>query len=155
MNSLFDKEALEGFRENWKGTINDKGGHCPVCDRWGMVNKRCFNKTMAKSLVWLTHQGNDYIDVPGTAPVFVLKTNQLASCRWWGLTERPPSDDDTKKHSGHWRATPRGRAFVDGGLTIPKYVLTYAGEPISFSVDERIFIFDAVSKFDYREAIGS
>jgi hypothetical protein len=45
-----DKQEL---RDQWRHTIDDEGGHCPVCDRWGRVYARGINNTMASALIWL------------------------------------------------------------------------------------------------------
>ena len=44
-------ELLEQLRAAWRSTIEEDGGHCPCCDRWGKIYSRTLNKTMAKSLV--------------------------------------------------------------------------------------------------------
>jgi hypothetical protein len=91
---------------------------------------------MAESVRWLCEQDpvDEWIDVPNTAPKWILRSNQLPTMKWWGLVERkavePPSEQQAKKkgdnkHSGLWRPTQKGRDFVFGGLAIPKYVYTY------------------------------
>ena len=58
--------------------------------------------------------------------------------RYWGLAE-PYLDEHTEAKRGWWQITDKGRAFVMGEITIPKYavtkrnhVLRLEGEPVSF-----------------------
>lgn len=122
-------ELIMKLRSTWRGVIEGSGGHCIVCDRWGKVYGRPINRTMARSLIWLCYATTDndgWVDVPKTAPRWVVQSNQLPTLRWWDLVERKFNDGETKtKHSGFWRPTPRGLDFVHSGLRIPKMVYTY------------------------------
>lgn len=147
----FHGYILKRLRNMWRETINNTGGICPVCDRWGKTYPRSINKTMAQSLIWLCSKPG-WVDIPATAPRDVIKSNQLPTLRWWGLVERLPSNTGAKKHSGVWRATHRGRSFVAGYLAIEKTVVTYKGEVIARS-DERIHISQIHSEFNYSEVM--
>ena len=147
--------TIQDAREAWKKTIHGDGGVCPCCDRFGKVYARALNKTMILSLQWLYKANQEaglreWIDVPNTAPKSVLRSNQLASLRWWGLVERqlPDPEDKKVKHSGKWRVTLRGLDFVEGSLLVPRKVSTYNGEVVSFSDDE-VAIKDVVADFNY------
>jgi len=152
--------TLAESRSLWAETIKGKGGHCPCCDRWGKIYPRHFNSTMAHSLIWLArHQqqnneeNNVWCDVPNTAPQEVTRTNQLPTTRWWGLTERKPSNDGKTKHTGWWRVTEKGMSFATGMIRIPKVAFTYAGEILYFG-DDLIHIKDAFeTPFDYEQVM--
>ena len=120
---------LVNLRDDWRLTIEGDGGHCPVCDRWGKIYGRAINETMAKSLIWLVGaQKNEsgWVDVPATAPRWLVQSNQLPTLKWWGLVERLPNDAESKnKHSGLWRPTALGYDFVNAGARVPKKVFTY------------------------------
>lgn len=146
---------LEQLRQTWKSTIHGDGGKCPCCDRFGKVYARGINETMAKSLQWLYNQNmtkgmREWIDVPNTADKAVLRTNQLATLRWWGLVERmtPPPDEkkNKTKHSGMWRITLKGMDFVEGRTTTARQVFTYAGEVVGQTDDEQITFDDCKGK---------
>lgn len=147
-------EFLAQLRGAWRTTIEEDGGHCPCCDRWGKIYSRTLNKTMAKSLVWLTkHSLNgEWVDVPMRAPRWLVRSNQLPTLRWWGLVERHGNDDPTQKHSGLWRATPKGVEFVRARIVVPKKVYTYNAEPLEFG-DEMVGIKDCIDKFSYAEVM--
>lgn len=147
--------TLNQARQQWRDTIHKDGGVCPCCDRWGKVYGRGINATMAASLEWLYTVNlakglRTWIDVPNTAPKSVVRSNQLATLRWWGLVERqsPSPDDKSVKHTGMWRITLRGMDFVEGKILIPKKVFTYNGEVVSFGSEEVAFA-ECKGKFDF------
>ena len=153
-------QTIQEAREAWKATIHGDGGTCPCCERFGKVYARALNKTMVASLKWLASQNvekglREWIDVPNTAPKSVLRSNQLATLRWWGLVERqlPDPNDKKVKHSGMWRVTLRGMDFVEGRLLVPKKVSTYNGEVVGVS-DEVIAIGEVKAGFDYEATIA-
>lgn len=149
-------EFLSGLRAVWRTVIEDEGGHCPCCDRWGKVYPRSLNETMARSLVWLAHNSanGDWVDVPRRAPRWLVRSNQLPTLRWWGLVERLDTEDKAKKHSGLWRATPRGVMFAQNRLQVPKKVYTYNAEVEGFS-EELVTIKDCIEQFDYSAVMES
>jgi len=123
-----DRDQL---RKSWRATIEHDGGYCPVCDRWGRIYARNINKTMAHSLMWLCQAGKDengWVDVPTNAPRWLVRSNQLATLRWWELVVRRGNDDPKNKHSGMWKATKLGVDFVHGVQKIPEKVYTYKGD---------------------------
>jgi len=141
------------LRKQWRHTIEHDGGHCPVCDRWGKIYARGINKTMARSLIWLffAKQEDGWVDVPSSAPKWLVRSNQLPTLRWWGLVERRANDDPKNKHSGMWSVTKLGEKFVHGEISIPEKVFTYNGE-VEGSSDKFIFIHECFGDyFDYQE----
>ena len=137
----------------------DDGIICPCCDKYVRQYKRKFNSTMARSLIWLvnTHRelSDGWVDVPYLAPRWLVQTNQLPTVRWWGLIERHPSTDSATKHSGLWRPTAAGIAFVNRESRIIASAITYNGNVTGFTGDE-IDIEDALGeKFNYAEIMGA
>lgn len=155
-----EEKTLIQARDEWRETIHNDGGVCPCCARWGKVYNRQINGTMAFSLAWLYGQNKkkgirEWIDVPNTAPKFVLRSNQLSTLRWWGLVERQlPEPDDTNKHSGMWRMTLRGMDFVDNLVLVPKKVFTYNGEVVKVSDELVSFESCKDKRFDYNEVMS-
>jgi hypothetical protein len=148
----------EELRQNWRVAIEHSGGHCPVCDRWGKINVRSINRTMARSLIWLCNTKKDeggWVEVPRKGPSYVTTTNQLPSLRWWGLIERKPNDDPAKKHSGIWRPTKLGFDFMNGKVKVAKKVYVYNKEVEMISQD-KVDIYDCFKDvFDYREIMNN
>jgi len=150
--------SLDDARRDFKEALHGDGGHCPCCDRWGKIYRRSINKTMLWSLMWLaSHAYGEWVDVPNTAPTWLLRSNQLPTLRWWGMVERPINLDDKNKHSGMWRATPIARAWLQGHYIImPKHVYTYDGEPVQgLGDDETIEAANVVGFYDYGEMMAA
>lgn len=153
------EDILGKLRTIWRGTIESGGGHCPVCDRWGRVYSRPINRTMAKSLVWLAHAKPDaqgWVDVPSTAPRWVVQSNQLPTLRWWGFIERKANDSNSKtKHLGLWRMTPAGVDFVRHGARAPKSVFTYNGAVQGYSTETVVLRDCFLDNFDYNGTMSA
>ena len=149
-----DKEQL---RQKWRHSIEHDGGLCPVCDRWGRIYARGINKTMAQSLMWLCQAVKDkdgWVDVPANAPRWLVRSNQLATLRWWSLVERRGNDDPKNKHSGMWRATKLGVDFAHGVKQIPDKVYTYNGE-VEVVSQNLIYIAECFKEyFDYEKMMN-
>lgn len=154
MNTLGD------LRKKWRHAAEHGGGHCPVCDRWGMVYARTINRTMVQSLIWLCQEhmrtGNTWIDVPNTAPRLVIRSNQLPVLRSWDLVERCPKDSAQggAKYSGLWRPTPKGYDFYDRKIKVPKKAFAYNDNVEGFSKEEVYIDQCFKTYFDYNEAMG-
>ena len=145
------------LRKNWRHSIEHDGGHCPVCDRWGRIYARGINKTMARSLMWLCQATKDkdgWVDVPKDAPRWLVRSNQLATLRWWSLVERKGSNNPKKKNSGMWRATELGVDFAHGIKNIPKKVYTYNGN-VEVVSQNLVYISECFKEyFDYEQLMN-
>jgi hypothetical protein len=149
--------TLDEARQEWQQTIRDDGGYCPCCDKWGKMYHRAINITMARSIVWLanhTQPGGDYVDVPRLAPRFLLRSNQLASMKWWRMCERAaPHPEEDKKHSGMWRITDLGNRWANNLVRVPLYVWTYANEVDSYDGD-MVTVSDIIDHFSYGDVMS-
>lgn len=144
------------LKSEWDDTIKADGGHCPVCDRWGKIYPRGINSTMARSLIWLASRGDAWVDVPNTAPAWILRSNQLPTLRWWDMVERNDSDKKEEvKHSGMWRATAFGKLFAENKISAPDKVFTYNGEVVGRSVVMTQITECFKQEFDYRDVFNS
>lgn len=155
--SLTMGTALDVLREQWRDTVRKDGGHCPCCDRWGKVYKRNINETMARSVIWLAGApcgAEGWVDVPSNAPRWLVRSNQLATLRWWGLVERrEPSEGEDKKYSGMWRCTELGKQWIAGNAKVHQSVWTYAGEVESLD-GPMVSVSDCLGQhFSYQETM--
>ena len=154
-NFLVDmlEEQTSGFLER----VKSEGENCPTCKRYTKVYRRKLNSTMARGLIWLYREGGGdqrlYVNF-AKMPPFLLKSNQLASNRWWDLVERAPNDDPAIKHSGMWRLTVLGRNFVKGFTTVKSHIWHYNSELLGRDGDY-IKIDEALGKhFNYSEMMA-
>ncbi len=154
---LLDVIHLKKLRDNWQQVIKTEGGRCPCCDRWGKIYLRNINSSMARALIWLCQEPVNqfgWIDIPKSAPRWLVQTNQLPTLRWWGLVERAGNEDKKVKHSGLWRPTDLGRDFFQGITSVPKGVLTYDATVVAFT-DEQVFIHECFDeKFSYQKVMN-
>jgi hypothetical protein len=157
-----ERDELEAvIRGDWKHTIEDKGGHCPICDRWGKINTIRMRGVMVKAMHWLAFANNgDWVNVPSVAPRFVTRSYAIASLKHWNMVERryvpPPTKEEREagltrdtRTSGMWRLTQLGRDFIFNGAQAPKAVFVYNDHKVGES-DVRITARDcAYEKFNY------
>lgn len=145
------------LRREFINHIKEKGKNCPVCDRYAKIYRRKLNSTMVRGLMWLYRAGGGdqrlYANF-AKMPPFLLKSNQLASNRWWGLVERKPNDDPKVKHSGMWRLTIKGRNFVLGYCAVQSHIWHYNSQALGLDGDY-ITIQTALGKhFNYSEMMA-
>lgn len=150
--------SLEYAREKLMESLDD-GARCPCCGKFARRYRRKFNSTMAKSLIWLVatsrNSDGDWVDVPKAAPRAIVRSNQLPTVRWWGMAERPDNEDNPDlKHSGLWRPTEKGIAFVRLEIKVPSTAVTYDGAVEALNGDP-INLLDALGeKFSYADIMG-
>jgi hypothetical protein len=157
MKELGDHPSLEAAQDYWANLIQDEGGVCPCCGRFGKIYKRTINANMARGLIWLVFEwekiNTEWVDVPEKAPRWLVKSNQLPTLRWWGLVERLESSDPSEKFSGFWRPTTRGLEFAKNRLAVHQAVFTYAGDPVNFEGPMVLISQCGGKKFDYSKVM--
>jgi hypothetical protein len=122
---------------------------------------------MAKSLIWLCQEKartqNDWVDVPDTAPRFVIRSNQLPTLVAWGLVDRCPKIQvDTNKfkvnnakYSGLWRPTLKGWDFYYGKIKVPQRAFTYNNAVLKYGNHEVSLKDCFETLFDYNQVMMS
>jgi hypothetical protein len=163
LSLLETSQTLEGAKGDLRSGLQE-GINCPCCGRWAQAYWRGINKTMARALRWLydeylaRYYGQDYaceviwIDIT-KGPAWLLRSNQLATLRWWGLVERKGPSDDSKKHSGMWKPTRLAHGFLAGNASVPAKVCTVFGEVVDRSY-ETITVNDIRHHFNYADTMG-
>ena len=116
-----EEAYLRKMRENWKKNIEEKGGHCPCCERFGKVYKRKMNQHLALCLRWIYVHGEEdgWVDVQNKAPRWILKSKTYPLLEHWNLIE------SKENGSGVWKATDQGREFIHGYRAVPVAVHIY------------------------------
>lgn len=143
------KDAKLHLRAHW-----EEGVECPCCGQFVKLYKRKLNTSMAMfliSLYKLTANG-EYVHA-GTA-LGKSFSMDYATLRHWQLIEEEWNTDETKRRSGHWRITEKGKAFVSGKLQVPSHVHLFNNKLVGWS-DAQTDIRVALGKrFDYAELMG-
>lgn len=159
MQPPYAQEAIDivvnFLRAQLEQAAKGKGCDCLVCGQRAKWNRRSLSKKQAKALVNLykkTKPGEyshitEFAESKGDG-------DEIAKTRYWGLAVPGENKDKTKLHSGHWKLTQQGRAFVEGYYKINKYVWVYRARPIVHE-GELVSIYDCYGQhFDIREVLG-
>ena len=147
------------LRHNWRNTIESDGGYCPVCDRWGKINKVKLTSGMARSLAWLVSKSadaeNGWVNTRNDVPMFMLRSNSIGHLKYWGLVQSREPESSKVKTSGVWRATLDGHDFVHSRLSVPSHMFVYNDAVVRMGLDY-VSIADCFAEdFDYREVMNS
>ena len=148
---MTEEEFIPVLRDHWRKTIEDVGGYCPCCERWGKIYKRPLNSTMARSLMWLVntpHRGDGWTHVPDVAPTWLLRAPQLTSLSYWGLVV-PFSKESKLLSSGLWKPTNNGIRFAHNELRVPKYVFLYNNRVLETTGEDVSIVECLGDKYDY------
>jgi ssDNA-binding Zn-finger/Zn-ribbon topoisomerase 1 len=144
------QEAKQHLKENYK-----KGVKCPCCNQNVKLYKRRLGSVMARCLIKLSVMGEGYHHVKDiVSGISDTGTNDFSKLRYWGMIEEQSNDDDTKRTSGHWRITDKGRLFARNSIYVPMYVFIYNGKKQGFSVGETNIVEALGTKFNYSQLIN-
>jgi len=135
---LEDRTSLASAKHKVFSNLHT-GSVCPCCEQYA--------KRYIKVEGW--------IDLPETAPRFVIKSNEIGKLQHWGLVEQRPSEDTSQKTSGIWRPTEKGIDFARRKIQVSSHVFLYNNIVRDWS-DEMVGIDKALgSKFNYSELMES
>lgn len=157
--------TLAEARTKFMSEAQKQGSTCPCCNRFGKIYRRKINSGMSAVLILLYHHRaqSSFHHVPTLinsetpAAVAAAIRGDFAKLRYWDLLEEQAlrvGESVVKRTSGKWRITDEGVQFVEGTLSVPKYVLVYNSE--AFRTDgEYVSIHDTLrNKFSYAELMG-
>jgi len=140
-------------------------GDCPTCGRYGKVYKRQINTAMILMLRNLYRTAaaaalpypDAYFHISDFLGVRGIGSGDLGKLAYWQLIEsKIDPDDDSKRCSGWWRITRKGRQFIDNSLVVPKYSYVFDGEVIKQSENQLVSVVDCIGKkFDYSELMNA
>jgi hypothetical protein len=128
-------ETLEEAKA-WLELHKEDGVSCPCCNQFAKIYTRKLNSAMARDLIWLVRRfayTKDWIDVPGTGPISLQRSRELAKLVYWKLVEQKfEASKRGARTSGIWRPTWPGIMFAENKTSLPKYVRIYDGSFLSF-----------------------
>lgn len=147
------KEAKEILRQNW-----EKGIDCPCCTQMVRLYKRQPYYVQALALINLYKL--DKVE-PGYYHITQIEKGikksgggDFAKLHVFGLIVDRQNTDTKKRTSGMWAITDKGRAFVAGTTTVPKYARIFNRKYYDVS-KELVTIKDMLgSEFNYQELMG-
>lgn len=137
-----------------EGVYTNKRHPCPCCKREVQIYKRNIHAGMARGLIAAYRHGAaaDYVHAPELVDDY--QNTDFARLRLWALVGALAGRRDDGGPPGFYRLTELGVSFVKGEMTVPKYVLVYAGRVLGRS-EKQISIYDALgTKFNYDELMA-
>lgn len=128
---------------------------CPLCSQTVKLYKRTIHGKMVEFLVRLYHvsntNNNGWVNVeelygPGLS-------GDYAKLKFWDLIE--PHDVRTieRNASGHWRITKKGKAWVEGSITLPKYAYVFNNQCFGLNGPQMTIQQCYGKPFDYRSQV--
>jgi len=150
--------TLEEARAMVQRQIYHGGIYCPTCDQWAQVYERNINRSMARSLIKLFQLDRKEVRFYHVHEWLHGHGKDQALVSFWGLIEELPNKDDpTKRTSGYWPITDKGRNFILGKITVPHKAIFYNAELLGFNTEHKNVSIQDVLKvnFDIREIVGN
>lgn len=140
------EKAKQELRDNWY-----EGLDCPCCGQFVKRYKRKLTSSMAVGLISLYNQSSGWGEEIHISKIRGVNGGEFAQLKRWGLISDTFNEDKTKRTSGLWTITEKGKLFVNNRIEVPKYCETYNGKTLSFS-EETTTIKQALSnRFNYEE----
>lgn len=130
-----------------------EGSRCPCCNKFVKLYRRRMNGSSVSALIKLNnlHRMNGYNKYFHSSKEYLNFAGDFAKLAHWDLIEAMPNDDKDKSHSGYWKITEKGIAFVNGSITVPSHILLYNAKCYGVEGDE-VSIKDILgTKFSYEE----
>lgn len=124
---------------------------CPCCKRIGRIYRRRLNAGMARVLVRFYQLADGWLHVRDIFGGLGQKHRDWPLLRLWGLVEPRTKHTKDEPSRGFWRLTEKGRAFVEGRASVPKFVFVFDGERTGASEDVTDIGGALGKRFDYAE----
>jgi hypothetical protein len=140
-----------------------QGVECPCCKRLTMMYRRALSSVGCRMLIRLylldkrnNHDGDAYYHVSVLQSTDSTGTNDFSKLAYWGLIQERSNDNKSKRTSGYWRITGKGKNFVEGHSSLPSHVYIYNTQSFGFDDSEYWNIKRALGKkFNYEELMNS
>lgn len=150
-------ELIEIKRQLWADAL-DGGANCPCCGQFVKRYRRPINSAQSRCLIRLYHlnkTGPAYRHMSEIDPTRGGSIG-LSTLAAWELVVTLENEDKTKKCSGLWRITEKGKQFVLNKIQIPSHVYLYNTEVLGFDETKQINIIKALGKhFNYTELMSA
>lgn len=155
-NAINVLKTIEAAKEYLRLNFED-GCKCPCCDQYVKLYKRKIYKSPAKALFGLYKLGrgfHHFTKIGNSAGFSYTGEIGISKLKYWNLIEEEVNINTKKKNSGNWKITKKGCDFIEGKISIPKYVLIYNTKIQGFDGD-MIYISDILENFNYQELMNN
>jgi len=131
-----------------------EGSECPCCGQFAKVYARKLNANMAAFLISLYKEHKRTRDWVHHSDCF-HKGRDYPYVALWGLATTRSNEDASKRTSGFWQTTKKGRLFVTRHLNVPSHAFVYNNTVVGWSAVD-VHIINALGKrFHYKELMNS
>lgn len=137
------------------GRWTAKGVHCPCCDGNAKVYERPLNAAMARSLLaiyryFLRPDAAEWLNICQYL-TYNTSVGDAAKLAYWGLIEpkREEPRGDGNPRNGLYKTTDLGWRFLQGEVTVPKYVVLYNASVLGMSEEQTTLAAALRTPFDY------
>ena len=150
-------EAKEYLHDNWK-----KGVRCPCCGQLVKLYKYKLDASKAVGMISAykldkKYRGESFHLTRDFANVLKKNANALhyTKMQYYDFLRPDTSKEDpSKKGSGWWYVTKKGKDFVEGRIRVPAVFYVYDGKCIGFG-KETVNVREALAeKFDYEQLMA-
>jgi hypothetical protein len=157
MLDLFEQDFLNKLKTDYRKVLENAGGDCPCCGRFGKYNGYSITKTDAKALVWIFVNGDKdgWVHMPTASPREFMRAKSFTNLRYWGLIEDYPNDSKEVKGSGLWRVTNKAIRYIRGEMQLPKNAFVFDRTLMGFSEKQVYFSECFKDYFNLEEVMNS
>jgi hypothetical protein len=157
MLDLFEQDFLNKLKTDYRKVLQNAGGDCPCCGRFGKYNGYSITKTDAKFLVWLFINGDEkgWVHTASQAPREFMRAKSFTNLRYWALIEDYPNDNKDIKGSGFWRVTNKAIRYIRGEMQLPKKAFVFDRTLMGFSEQQVYFSECFKDYFDLEQVMNS
>lgn len=150
------EDSSLGDAKAWLRERLDDGEKCPCCTQFARVYRWSLYGTAVRALGLYERLGS--LTPDGFVHTMKLKDHghrgqgDASRLQHWGLVVRDTWPRDDGGRSGYWRVTGKGRDFLYGRTTIPKYVHVYDGRVLATS-GPQVTVHQCLGRFSYDEIV--
>jgi len=131
-----------------------EGKCCPCCGQFVKVYPRKLNANMVAFLISLFREHRRTKDWVHHSKCFHVGRDYPYSATWGLATTKPNEDDSSKRESGLWQTTKKGRFFLQKRVLVPSHVFMYNNSIVGWSA-KRVGVIEALGKkFNYQELMN-
>lgn len=144
------REVKHYLKENWL-----QGAECPACNQFVKMYKHKINGIAVSDLIRLYKLTESSDEQYHHISHFSRdRGGAFAKLVHWGLAESQINEDTSKRTSGMWAITEKGKRFVQCDIEVPQYAYLYNSECKAMSPNT-VDVTEALgTKFDYAELMA-
>jgi len=136
----------------WVADRLEDGVECPACNQHAQVYRWSLYRTAVRALVLFYKLGGttDFVHVSQLKAAGHQGQGDVSRLRHWGLVEEEKTRRPDGGRPGYWRVTQLGADWLEGRVTVPKYVNVYNGK-VTDTYGEPVRVQDSLGNdFDLR-----